>query len=62
MQNTMGQDLINKSITKIGFNPKNINIRNLINESYYFGYKWKGKLEQLTNYTHDRPIYKLIIY
>lgn len=58
----MGQDLINKSITKIGFNPKNINIRNLINESYYFGYKWKGKLEQLTNYTHDRPIYKLIIH
>lgn len=61
MQNTMGQDLINKSFNKIGFIPKNANIRNLINESYYFGYKWKDRLNNLTNYTHTRPMYKLII-
>lgn len=61
MQNTMGQDLINKSFNKIGFIPKNANIRNLINDSYYFGYKWKDRLAHLTNYTHSRPMYKLII-
>lgn len=33
----------------------------MINEFYYFGYKWKDGLEELTNYTHSRPIYKLII-
>ena len=61
----MGQDLINKSIRQIGFTPKNPNntenVRKLINESYYFGYKWKDRLERLTKYTHSRPIYKLII-
>ena len=60
----MGQDLINKSLDKIGFIPPkntNINIRDLINESYYFGYKWKDRLERFTNYTHTRPMYKLII-
>ncbi len=57
----MGQDLINKSFNKVGFSPKNTNIRNLINESYYFGYKWKDRLDSFTNYTHSRPIYKLII-
>ncbi len=61
MQNTMGQDLIKKSINKIGFAPRNANIRNLINESYYFGYKWKDQLDRFTNYTHSRPMYKLII-
>lgn len=65
MQNTMGQDLINKSLNKLGFQPKNAhantNIRNFINESYYFGYKWKDRLDFLTNYTHSRPMYKLII-
>jgi len=57
----MGQDLINKSFNKIGFVPKNANIRDVINESYYFGYKWKDRLDGLTNYTHSRPMYKLII-
>ncbi len=58
----MGQELINKSFDKIGFvPPKNTNIRNLINESYYFGYIWKDRLERFTNYTHSSPIYKLII-
>jgi hypothetical protein len=61
MQNTMGQDLINKSLNKIGFGSRNANIRNLINDSYYFGYKWKDRLNNLTNYTHYRPMYKLII-
>lgn len=61
MQNIMGQDLINKSFNKIGFIPRNTNIRDLINESYYFGYKWKDRLSHLTNYTHSKPIYKLII-
>lgn len=57
----MGQDLLNKSLKKIDFVPKNANIRNLINESYYFGYKWKDRLGGLTNYTHSRPMYKLIV-
>lgn len=61
----MGQDLINKSIKQIGFIPENpnrvVNIRNLINESYYFGYKWKERLDKITNYTHSRPVYKLIL-
>ena len=57
----MGQDLINKSLNIIGFIPKSANILNLMNESYYFGYKWKDRLERFTNYTHSRPIYKLII-
>lgn len=57
----MGQDLIHKSFNKLKFIPKNTNIRNLINESYYFGYKWKNQLDRLTNYTHSKPIYKLII-
>jgi len=61
MQNIMGQDLINKSFSKIGFAPRNTSIRNLINESYYFGYKWKDRLDRFTNYTHSRPMYKLII-
>jgi hypothetical protein len=61
MQNTMGQDLINKSLRQIGLAPRNTNIRNLINESYYFGYKWKDRLDRFTNYTHSRPMYKLII-
>jgi hypothetical protein len=61
MQNTMGQDLINKSFSKVGLVPRNANIRNLINDSYYFGYKWKDRLNNLTNYTHYRSMYKLII-
>ena len=61
MQNTMGQDLINKFINKVGLVSRNTNIRNLINESYYFGYQWKDRLNNLTNYTHNRPMYKLII-
>jgi hypothetical protein len=64
MQNSMGRD-IHKSIKQIGFLPENLNIneniRNTINESYYFGYKWKDSLQRLTNYTHSKPIYKLII-
>ena len=67
--NIMNQNLIiksfNKSINKsnnnIGLIPKNANILNLINESYYFGYKWKDRLHKLTNYTHSKPMYKLII-
>ena len=63
MQNTMGQELINKSLTKFktGISPGNVFIRNLINEYYYFGYKWKDRLDKLTNYTHTSPMYKLII-
>ena len=57
----MGQDLINKSFNKIGFVSKNPNIRDVINESYYFGYKWNDRLDGLTNYTYSRPMYKLII-
>ena len=57
----MNQNLINKSINKLGFVPKNAKILNLINESYYFGYKWKDRLNNLTNYTHSKPLYKLII-
>ena len=60
----MGRD-ISKSFKQIGFIPKNPNIneniRNVINESYYFGYKWKDRLAWLTNHTHSRPIYKLTI-
>jgi len=61
MQNTMGQDLIDTCLKRMGIILNKNNIRDLINESYYFGYKWKSRLEYLTNYTHQRPIYKLII-
>lgn len=53
-------DLISNSFDKIGFVPINTSIKNLINESYYFGYKWKDSLERLTNYTHSGHMYKLI--
>ncbi len=56
-----GQDIINKSLCKNGFLSRNVQVRNLINESYYFGYKWKDKLAKFTNYTHTRPMYKLVI-
>ena len=68
----MGQDLLNKSIyhvDRVGDGSgagapdamMKADIRNLINECYYFGYQWKDRLDTLTNYTHSRPIYKLII-
>ncbi len=58
----MGQDLINKSIYKNELAPVgNTYIRNLINKTYYFGYGWKERLWRLTNYTHSRSMYKLII-
>ena len=63
----MGNDLISKSrfLLKTGLNTalndKKTNVRDLINDTYYFGYSWKGNLAKLTNYTHSRPLYKLIL-
>ncbi len=57
----MVHDYISKSLNKIGVVSKNVIIRNLINESYYFGYQWKDLIDKFTNYTHTKPLYKLII-
>jgi hypothetical protein len=32
--------------------------KNMVNEYCYFGYKWKGNLSKITNYTHNNLFYK----